>query len=76
MGLETISRQIDRSELYLADEVFLCGTGAQISPVVTIDNRLVGDGKVGPIAGQLSKLYFDAVRGRLPDYSDWVTPIY
>jgi branched-chain amino acid aminotransferase len=76
LGIDVLERQIDRSELYLAEEVFLCGTGAQISPVTSIDNRIVGDGKVGPIAGELSRLYFDAVRGRLPAYSDWVTPIY
>lgn len=76
LGLDTVERQIDRSELYICDEVLLCGTGAQISPVVSIDNRPVGDGKVGPLAATLSKLYFDAVRGRLPAYSDWLTPIY
>ncbi|MGI8929228.1 MAG: branched-chain amino acid transaminase [Candidatus Limnocylindrales bacterium] len=76
MGIETIVRTIDRSELYGCDEVFLCGTGAQISPVVEIDHRAVGEGEVGPIARQLATLYFDAVRGRLPAYSDWLTPIY
>jgi branched-chain amino acid aminotransferase len=76
LGIECVERQIDRSELYGADEVFLCGTGAQISPVVSIDHRAVGDGEVGPITAQLSRLYFDAVRGRLPAYSDWVKPVY
>jgi branched-chain amino acid aminotransferase len=76
MGIETIVRTIDRTELYIADEAFLCGTGAQISPVVEIDHRLVGDGEVGPITRRLTKLYFDIVRGRMPAYSDWLTPIY
>jgi len=76
MGIETIVRTIDRSELYGCDEVFLCGTGAQISPVVEIDHRAVGEGEVGPITRKLAILYFDAVRGRLPAYSDWLTPIY
>ena len=76
MGIETIQRQIDRSELYNADEVFLCGTGAQISPVIEIDHRPVGTGEVGPITSRLANLYFDVVRGRLPAYSDWLTPIY
>jgi branched-chain amino acid aminotransferase len=76
MGIDTIARSIDRSELYSADEVFLCGTGAQISPVVEIDHREVGTGEVGPITRQLATLYFDAVRGRLPAYNDWLTPIY
>jgi branched-chain amino acid aminotransferase len=76
MGIETVVRTIDRSELYGADEVFLCGTGAQISPVVEIDHRSVGNGEVGPITRQLATLYFDVVRGKLPAYSDWLTPIY
>jgi len=76
LGLETTVRQIDRTELYISDEVFLCGTGAQISPVTSIDHRQVGDGQVGPITKRLATLYFDAVRGRLPAYSHWVTPIY
>ncbi len=76
LGIETVQRTIDRSELYSSDEVFLCGTGAQISPVVDIDHRAVGSGEVGPITRQLASLYFDAVRGRLPAYEDWLTPIY
>jgi branched-chain amino acid aminotransferase len=76
MGLETVQRSVDRSELYAADEVFLCGTGAQISPVVEIDHRTIGNGEVGPITKRLATLYFDAVRGRLPAYHDWLTPIY
>lgn len=76
MGLEAVSRQIDRSELYVADEVFLCGTGAQLSPVVSIDHRDVGTGQVGPITARLTELYFDVVRGRLAGYEDWLTPIY
>jgi branched-chain amino acid aminotransferase len=76
LGIETIQRQVDRSELYSCDEVFLCGTGAQLSPVVEIDHRQIGTGEVGPITRQLATLYFDAVRGKLPAYSDWVTPVY
>ncbi len=76
MGLETIQRTVDRTELYVADEVFLCGTGAQLSPVVEIDHRPIGKGEVGPITRKLATLYFDTVRGRMPAYSDWVTPIY
>jgi branched-chain amino acid aminotransferase len=76
LGLETTVRNVDRSELYIADEVFLCGTGAQLSPVVEIDHRPVGTGVVGPITRQLTTLYFDVVRGRMPAYSDWLTPIY
>lgn len=69
-------RSIDRTELYVADELFLCGTGAQISPVIDVDRRTVGDGHVGPITRQLSTMYFDAVRGRSDAYRDWLTPVY
>jgi branched-chain amino acid aminotransferase len=76
LGLETVVRPIDRSELYVADEVFLCGTGAQISPVTSIDHRPVGSGAIGRVTAALSKAYFDAVRGRDATYASWVTPVY
>jgi branched-chain amino acid aminotransferase len=76
LGIPVKERQIDRSELYIADEVFLCGTGAQVSPVSSVDHRAVGDGRVGPLSRQISKTYFDAVRGRLPAFRHWVTPVY
>jgi branched-chain amino acid aminotransferase len=76
LGIPVKERQVDRSELYIADEIFLCGTGAQVSPVSSVDHRPVGDGHVGPIARQISKTYFDAVRGRLPAFRHWVTPVY
>jgi branched-chain amino acid aminotransferase len=76
MGLEVVERPIDRSELYVADEVLLCGTGAQVSPVTSIDHRSIGEGTVGPIGTRLKGIYFDAVRGRLPAYRHWLTPIY
>jgi branched-chain amino acid aminotransferase len=75
LGLTVEIRSIDRSELYVADEAFLCGTGVQISPVVEVDHRPLGDGKVGPIARMISERYFDAVRGRLPEYASWLTEI-
>jgi branched-chain amino acid aminotransferase len=68
-------RSIDRSELYVADEMFLCGTGVQISPVVEIDHRPIGSGEVGPIARQIRDRYFQAVRGELPEYRHWLTEI-
>jgi branched-chain amino acid aminotransferase len=76
LNLPVRERQIDRSELYIADEVFLCGTGAQVSPVSSVDHRAVGDGHVGPISKRVSRTYFDAVRGRLDAFRHWVTPIY
>jgi branched-chain amino acid aminotransferase len=75
-GIPIQVRQVDRTELYIADEVFLCGTGAQISPVVSIDHRAVADGEVGPITQRIKDVYFRAVRGDEPRYRDWVTPVY
>src|SRR5437764_4471060 len=76
-GSITRERQIDRTELYIADEIFLCGTGAQVAPVVKVDHRPIGDGKVGPISNALQQLYFEVVRGRIPGYRDeWCTPVY
>jgi branched-chain amino acid aminotransferase len=68
-------RSIDRSELYVADEMFLCGTGVQISPVIEIDHRPVGSGAIGPISSLVRERYFDAVRGRVPEYRHWLTEI-
>lgn len=76
IGVEVVERPIDRTELYVADEAFFCGTGAQVSPIVNIDNRDLGDGKVGPIASELQKMYFDVVKGRVPKYKKWCMPIY
>jgi branched-chain amino acid aminotransferase len=74
-GIPIEIRSIDRSELYVADEMFLCGTGVQISPVVEVDHRPVGSGAVGPIGRLVRDRYFDAVRGRIPEFAHWLTPI-
>jgi branched-chain amino acid aminotransferase len=74
-GIPTQERSIDRSELYVADEIFVCGTGVQVSPVVEVDHRPVGSGEIGPIGRLIRDRYFDAVRGRLPEYEHWLTPI-
>lgn len=76
LGIPVVERPIDRTELYVADEIFLCGTGAQISPVTRIDHRTVGDGTVGPLTARIKDRYFDAVRGRLDAYRHWLTPIH
>lgn len=76
LGIETEERAIDRTELYISDEAFYCGTGAQISPIVSIDNRDLGDGKVGPVSKELQKLYFDVVRGKVAKYKHWCMPVY
>jgi len=75
LGMVVEVRSIDRSEIYIADEMFLCGTGVQISPVIELDHRAVGTGVVGPITRRIRDAYFDAVRGRTPALAHWVTPI-
>ena len=74
-GIPVEVRSIDRSELYVCDEVFLCGTGVQVSAVIEVDHRPVGTGAIGPVARLISGRYFDAVRGKLPEYMSWLTPI-
>ena len=74
-GIPVEVRSIDRSELYVCDEVFLCGTGVQISPVVEVDHRQVGTGSIGPVSRLVSERYFAAVRGNLPEYASWLTPL-
>jgi branched-chain amino acid aminotransferase len=76
LGIETIERHVDRSELYSADEVFLTGTAAHVTPVVEIDHRKVGDGKIGKITNRLQKLYFNVEFGRNKKYLHWCTPVY
>ncbi|MBA7602401.1 Branched-chain-amino-acid aminotransferase [subsurface metagenome] len=76
LGIETVERQIDRSELYIADECFLTGTAAHVTPVLEIDHRKVGNGGVGSITKKLQDLYFNIVQGRNKKYIDWCTPAY
>ncbi|MCY3919852.1 MAG: branched-chain amino acid transaminase [Chloroflexi bacterium] len=75
LGLPTVERTIDRSELYVADEVFMTGTAAHVTPILEIDNRPIGDGGIGTVSGELQKLFFDAILGRLPQYERWLIPI-
>ncbi len=76
LSLPVIERSIDRTELYTCEELLLCGTGAQISPVVEVDHRPVGNGKVGEFTQELQTIYFNAVRGDTPKYKDWTIPVY
>jgi branched-chain amino acid aminotransferase len=76
LGLKVIERQVGRTELYIAEEAFLCGTGAQVSPVVEVDRRPVGNGRIGPITARIQQLYFEVVKGRHPKYRHWCTPVY
>ena len=75
-GIPVEIRSIDRTELYLADELFLCGTGVQMSSITEVDHRKIGDGEIGPVARRLSRIYFEAIRGNVERYKDWVTPVY
>lgn len=76
LGLEVIERLIGRTECYLAEEAFFCGTGVQVAAITEIDHRLVGDGKMGPIVKAIRELYFDVVRGNVRKYRHWCAPVY
>jgi branched-chain amino acid aminotransferase len=76
LGLEVIERPVGRSELYLADEAFLCGTGAQVSPIIEVDRRAIGDGKIGPLTAKIQELYFRVVKAEYPKYQHWCAPVY
>ncbi len=75
-GIDTIERPMDRSELYIADECFMTGTAANVTPVTEIDHRSIGHGKVGTITKKIQQLYYDIIRGKNPKYLDWCTPAY
>lgn len=75
-GRETIERPVDRTELYIADEVFLCGSGEEVTPVVSIDRVPVGDGKVGKTTRELQRVFFDAARGNDESYLSYLTAVY
>lgn len=76
MGLEVIEREIDRTEVYLADEAFFCGTGVQIAAITMVDYRPIGTGGMGPIVKALRELYFNVVTGRADKYRHWCQPVY
>ncbi|MES2225947.1 MAG: aminotransferase class IV [Patescibacteria group bacterium] len=73
MGIPTQERTIDLTELYVADEVFAAGTSAFLTPVLEIDKRIVGDGKIGPITAKLKEKYFDVLHGKAVEYKDFLT---
>lgn len=74
-GKPAVQRDVDRSELYFAEEAFICGTGQEIIPVTSIDRLPVGDGTIGPITRMMQKCYFETVRGLVPDRHEWLTPV-
>jgi len=75
LGLEVVEREVDRTELYLADEVFTCGTAAEVTPVVSIDKYDVGAGTIGPVTHALETAFDDILRGRDARYAHWRTPV-
>lgn len=76
LGLAVEERSVNRTELYIADELFFAGTGAQVAPIVEVDRRPIGGGEIGPVCKQLQELYFAVVQGRVPAYAQWCTPVY
>ena len=76
LGIEVIERPIDRTEIYLAEEIFFCGTGVQIAAITRVDHRPIGTGRMGPITSELRRLYFNVVRGRVEKYMDFCSPVY
>jgi len=76
LGYQTIEREIPRTEIYFADEVFLTGTAAEITPVISIDGKKIGDGKTGKITGKIRTIYSDVTVGKNKKYSKWITAVY
>ncbi len=76
LGVQVLERPIDRTEVYLADEAFFCGTGVQIAAIIRVDHRPLGTGHMGQITTQVRDLYFDVVRGQVERYRHWCTPVY
>jgi branched-chain amino acid aminotransferase len=76
LNIPVVEREIDRTEIYIADEAFMCGTGVQIAAITRVEHRDVGTGQLGPITKQIRDLYFDVVSGKVPAYQHWLTPIY
>ena len=75
LGLPVEQRDVDRTELYVCDEAFFCGSGWEIVPIRAIDDIPVGSGKVGPLVRKIYDLYFDVARGHRPDYQGWLTEV-
>jgi branched-chain amino acid aminotransferase len=76
MKLDTLEREVDRTELYLADEVFFCGSAWEITPITSVDRYPVGDGAIGPVTRKIRQIYQNVIRGRMPKYKHWLTPVY
>ncbi|PKO55118.1 MAG: branched chain amino acid aminotransferase, partial [Betaproteobacteria bacterium HGW-Betaproteobacteria-21] len=71
-GLEVQSKRLARDDVYLADEAFFTGTAAEVTPIRELDDRIIGEGKRGPITAKLQARFFDVVNGRAPEYDNWL----
>jgi branched-chain amino acid aminotransferase len=76
LGTRVIERNIDRTELYIADEAFSCGTGDEITAITSIDRYPIGDGAIGPATREIERVYHDVVCARLEGYADWCSPVW
>jgi branched-chain amino acid aminotransferase len=76
LGMPVVERPIDRTEVYLCEEFFMTGTGAQVTAVTRVDHRPIGEGVMGPLTTRIRKLHDDVVRGRLAKYGHWNQPVY
>jgi branched-chain amino acid aminotransferase len=76
LGVPVVERSIDRTEITLADEAFLCGTGVQVAAITRVDHRPIGAGRMGPVVSALRTLYFEVARGKRADYRAWCHPVY
>lgn len=76
LGIEVVERNIDRTEVYIADEIFMCGTGIEIVPITQVEHRRIGDAQPGSITQAVRDLFFRVVAGKEARYSDWLTPVY
>lgn len=76
LGMEVIERDVDRTEVYLAEEAFLTGTGVQVAAVTSLDRRKIGSGEMGPLVQRLREVFFKVVRGYDPEYQHWTQPVY
>lgn len=74
-GYSIKEKRITRDEVYIADEAFFTGTAAEVTPIRELDNRIIGEGKRGPITEKLQTAYFDLVNGKNSKYSEWLTPV-
>jgi branched-chain amino acid aminotransferase len=75
LGIYVEARKLTRDDIYIADEAFFTGTAAEVTPIRELDNRMIGDGKRGPITEKLQAAFFDIVNGRNKKYHHWLTPV-